>query len=281
MNRAIITMLILAFFIVSFSGLGCSCPDEEDAGNIQPWITDLMRRLPEDILHVQFNDLEALRREPALHSEYTNLVHMFEEGSPWGIIGRFEQVQYWAASDSVHLFAGELQLAEMRTRLRSEGWCISEYQGVELWGKEGWQETYVALDDGIAIAGSETGVEHAIRVLVGQSKSLHDNNEALGVLSRLPRGLVVSYSEVEWWSDSGRSDTVLFGSSLAADVHAVRCTLVATSRSAEVTESFVQARAQLLESEEGIDPSRVVVSQEGWYVKLVAEVPITTAGAYK
>ncbi len=77
-----------------------------------------------------------------------------------------------------------------RDRLDSLGLSEDEYQGVELWERNG---ELVALMEDLVIFSTRQGVRDSIEVIMGEKDSLWDDQDVKDIVDRLPNGINMKY----------------------------------------------------------------------------------------
>jgi len=91
--------------------------------------------------------------------------------------------------------AGELDVSEFRYAMDENGYEEDVYRDVETWS-DGY-DFYAVLDNMIILATQGDRIRTSINLAADSSASLHDNENFVGVLERLPAGIFVVLEQPE------------------------------------------------------------------------------------
>jgi len=167
-------------------------------------IEDMMRKIPENANYVIFSDVLAIRGD----NDLEELLEELQEGMNYALEGLTREFDidididsvshiargFWEGGDFLYV-DGDFDFAEVRDKLSSPSY---EYLGVEVWETLGdWGTHQVALMENLIIVGEEQGIRDCIDTIKGERDSLWDTQDARDVVSRLPDGFRMGYSQGE------------------------------------------------------------------------------------
>lgn len=288
MKRKRIILPILLVLLISLAALPVSCCQqgrisfEHDSGGAD--MTIMMMRLPKDMGHCIFYNLDEIRADDDLQGFWENHWDTYHDMGYYDTVGidlADVDIEVWGGYLAVRLYEGDFDLDELREWQITGGYQEKEYKGVEVWEGEGpYYEQWTALMGDVVITGQIDDVKGCIDVIEDGAESMYDDRDLRDVAIRLPNGLfgscmkgtrLMAVFEYEGLVASG-------GSSVKHDSDSEKVTMVCKFEDEHAAADAMDAIRHDLESsdEYGLQCRNVNVTRDGQFVQATYEADIPT-----
>lgn len=230
--------------------------------------SSMMARLPRECAAGGCVFLDTAAMQEHLQGLYATYRESFAALGDYGV--RFDDVDRLASAGlSLFVLEGRFDRGRIREELGIRDYGRAAYLGVEVWQRdEGDYAEWVALPQGLVVAGCRDSVIDCLEVIIDDEDSLRRHPDVAGVAERLPGGLDMSVAAM------GLANPLLaHGESLQTiDGQACRLTVVRKYSDAGAAESAAPAIAPDMQNMLSPGLRAVEVRREGQFLTLTAEV---------